>query len=105
MWDDNLCQLIAFLFPKKIDDVQCSSCLHVRDTFSKKEKKKFKEVVLDQKKKKKKIERSSFGITLAPASVEETAFLFRDFEKKKIRIKIFKFQISKYLFSLIQLNS
>ena len=54
MWDDNLCQLIAFLFPKKIDDVQCSSCLHVRDTFSKKEKKNFKEVVLDQKKKKKK---------------------------------------------------
>ena len=105
MWDDNLCQLIAFLFPKKIDDVQRSSCLHVRDTFSKKEKKNFKEVVLDQKKKKKKIERSSFGITLAPASVEETAFLFRDFEKKKIRIKIFKFQISKYLFSLIQLNS
>ena len=105
MWDDNLCQLIAFLFPKKLDDVQCSSCLHVRDTFSKKEKKNFKEVVLDQKKKKKKIERSSFGITLAPASVEETAFLFRDFEKKKIRIKIFKFQISKYLFSLIQLNS
>ena len=103
MWDDNLCQLIAFLFPKKLDDVQCSSCLHVRDTFSKKEKKNFKEVVLDQKKKK--IERSSFGITLAPASVEETAFLFRDFEKKKIRIKIFKFQISKYLFSLIQLNS
>ena len=104
MWDDNLCQLIAFLFPKKIDDVQCSSCLHVRDTFSKKEKKNFKEVVLDQKKKKK-IESSCFGITLAPASVEETAFLFRDFEKKKIRIKIFKFQISKYLFSLIQLNS
>ena len=54
MWDDNLCQLIAFLFPKKIDDVQRSSCLHVRDTFSKKEKKNFKEVVLDQKKKKKK---------------------------------------------------
>ena len=47
MWDDNLCQLIAFLFPKKIDDVQCSSCLHVRDTFSKKEKKNFKEEVLD----------------------------------------------------------
>ena len=40
MWDDNLCQLIAFLFPKKIDDAQCSSCLPVRDTFSKKEKKK-----------------------------------------------------------------
>ena len=101
MWDDNLCQLIAFLFPKKIDDAQCSSCLPVRDTFSKKEKKKkIKKVVLDQKKNK--LERSSFGITLAPALVEETAFLFSDFEKKKNQNK--DFQISNFKI-LIQLNS